>query len=202
MEGLIIQGNQQEEQQDAGNFCRQIGAQADAHKDQGDADGLCRDESGEQAEQPSGIGAVRKVQGQVFLEMVKHTVAPELAVFVSPQHAEGSDHTAAINNKGPQHPFRKTPVLGLGYKMNQRIANLLAEEQHEHGADCGQKDPTFGSDRVKTVEIRTGTVFSAVAGYQDQVVQGDQAADDTEGKTEHGFHETAAQMAVIGGIIA
>ena len=82
--------------------------------------------------------------------------------------------------------------------MNQRIANLLAEEQHEHGADCGQKDPTFGSDRVKTVEIRTGTVFGAVAGYQDQVVQGDQAADDTEGKTEHSFHETAAQMAVIG----
>ena len=50
------------------------------------------------------------------------------------------------------------------------------------------------------MQVRTSTVFCAVTGYQDQVVQCHQAANDADSQAEHGLDEAAAQMAVIGGL--
>ena len=128
MEGLVIQTDQQEECDDADNLCERMGPEADTYSNQADADGLCRKKSSKQAEEPPGIGVVCKIQVQIFAEMVKHTVCPQLAALVAPQHAECAGHTAAVDDHGPHHPLGKAPVFSPGNKMDQRITNLLSQK--------------------------------------------------------------------------
>ena len=170
MEGLVIQNDQQKKAEDADDLGSCVGAEIDAHKQNAGSEKLCGDKGQKQAGKSSGISPIRKVQIEVFLHMMKHTVGPELATFVTPQHAECASHTAAVNDHGTQHALGKAPGCVCGYQMDQRVAYLFCKKQHEHGADCSQENAAFGGDHIKTVQIRVCAVFCAVAGYQDQVV--------------------------------
>ena len=194
VEYQVIAGQQAEEQKHADHPGRRITPKLIHQADEAHHQDLRPHKGPVSAEQPVGEGPVSEIQRDVLLQVVEQAVLPKGPALIAAQQAERADHAAGVDDHCPEHALRKLPGMLVHHQMDQPVADLFPQEQHEQGGNAGQHDTAFGGDGIPVMQVRPGPVQSLIAGHHSQIAQGGRAAQDAQHQSRKAFGEPVLDL--------